>query len=146
MTKKSKTSKGRGRRLKGKVSTKQEKTPYDIREAALRKKLEKDNYDYVMGNISPSRNVHREFVYALHEWDYPTSHHSDTGTNAATNSDTIQNRTQDISRHKSTNREGTQQRHQHQTNKSTNSKMPHGAGLSLDLDVNTERARAIKEI
>ena len=124
MTKKSKPSKGRGRRLKGKVSTKQEKTPYDIREAALRKKLEKDNYDYVMGYISPSRNVHREFVYALHGWDYPTSQHSDTGTNAATNSDTIQNRTQDISRHKSTNPKGTQHRNQHQTDESTISQQP----------------------
>ena len=119
MTKKGKTSKDRGRRLKGTVSTKQENTPYVIQEAALRKKLEEDTYHYVIGNISPSLNIHDEFVYALHRWDYPSSQHSNTGNKASTNPDTIQKPTHGISHHKSTNPKGIQHQNQHQTNKST---------------------------
>jgi len=84
MTKKSKTSKGRGRKLNGKVSSIQEKTPYEIREAVLRKKFEEDNYDYVMGNISPSRNIHQEFVYVLYGWDELSLQRSNSGTKAST--------------------------------------------------------------
>ena len=57
MTKKIKKSKGQGRKPKGTVSTKQEKTPYDLVCEALTLKMNEDSYQQVIGTIDKSRNI-----------------------------------------------------------------------------------------
>ena len=64
MAKKIKKSKGRGRKPKATVSSKQEATPYDRACAALRLKWEEDSYQKVIGNIDKLRNALQEYLDA----------------------------------------------------------------------------------
>ena len=67
MAKKIKKSKGRGRKPKVTVSSKEEATPYDRARAALSLKYEEDSYQKVMGNIDGSRNVLQEYLDAYRQ-------------------------------------------------------------------------------